>query len=97
MIGDRGLIPNLGQRQLNLSYTTVGRDMKSVFQIAAVARPLMSVARICDEGHSVTVDAVMAVVHAEDGREICRLQRNYSGLYVAKLKLRSLDGFRRQE
>ena len=88
-MGDGGLIPNLGQRQLNLSDTAVGRDIESVFQIAAVATPLMSVRRICDEGHSITVDAAMAAVHAKDGSEVCRFQRNGSGLYVAKLKLRS--------
>ena len=29
----------------------------------------MSVGRICDEGHSITFDAVMAVVHAKDRSE----------------------------
>ena len=68
--GDGVLIPNLGQRQLILSDTTVGRDIQSVFQIAAETRPLMSVGRIYDEGHSLTFDAVMAVVHAKDGSEL---------------------------
>ena len=88
---------NLGQSQLNLSDTTVGRDIQSVFQFAAVTRPLMSVGRICDEGHSITFDAVMAVVHAKDGSEVCRFQRNDSYLYVDKLKLRSSAGFGGQE
>ena len=96
-MGDGGLIPILGQSQLNLSDTTVGRDIQSVFQIAAVTRPLMSVGRICDEGHSIPFDAVMAVVHAKDGSEVCRFTRNGSGLYVAKLKLRSPAGFGGQE
>ena len=39
LMGDGGLIPNLGQSPLNLSDTTVGRDIQSVFQIAAVTRP----------------------------------------------------------
>ena len=94
---DGGLIPMLGQSQLNLSDTTVGRDLQSVFQIAAVTRPLMSVGRICNEGHSITVDAATAVVHAKDGSEVCRFQRNGSGLYVAKLKLRSPVGLGGQE
>jgi hypothetical protein len=97
LMGDGGLIPNLGQSQLNLSDTAVGRNIESVFQIAAVTRPLMSVGRICDEGHSITFDAIMAVVHAKDGSEVCRFQRNNSGLYVAKLKLRSPAGFGGQE
>ena len=94
-MGDGGTIPNLGQSELNLSDGP--KDIQSVFQVAAVTRPLMSVGKICDEGHSVTFSAVMAVVHAKDGSELCRFQRNANGLYVAKLKLRSPAGFGGQE
>ena len=31
LMGDGGLIPNLGQSQLNLSDTAVGRNIESVF------------------------------------------------------------------
>ena len=86
-MGDGGLIPNLGQSELNLPDTAVGRNTESIFQIAAVTRPLMSVGRICDEGDSITFDAFMAVVHAKDGSEVCRFQRNGSGLCAAKLNL----------
>ena len=96
-MGDGGTIPNLGQSQLNLSDESIGRDIKSVFQVAAVTRPLMSVGRICDEGHSVTFNSVMAIVNGADGSELCRFVRNNSGLYVAKLKLRSPAGFGGQE
>ena len=94
-MGDGGTIPNLGQSQLNLSDSD--KDIESVFQIAAVTRPLMSVGRICDEGHSIAFNAVMAVVHGKDGAELCRFQRNGSGLYVAKLKFRIPAGFVWQE
>ena len=97
LMGDGGTIPNLGQSSLNLHDTGIDRDIQSVFQIAAVTRPLMSVGRICDEGHNITFDAVMAVVKSKDGGEICRFHRNGSGLYVAKLKLRSPAGFGGQE
>ena len=97
LMGDGGTIPNLGQSMLNLTDESVDRDIQSVFQIAAVTRPLMSVGKICDEGHSVTFDSVMAVVKASDGAELCKFVRNSSGLYVAKLKLRSPSGFARQE
>ena len=97
LMGDGGTIPNLGQSRLNLTDKGIGKDIESVFQIAAVTRPLMSVGRICDEGHKITFDAVMAVVMADDGTEICRFHRNDSGLYVAKLKLRSPASFGRQE
>ena len=97
LMGDGGTIPNLGQSRLNLTDDHTDRNLQSVFQIAAVTRPLMSVGRICDEGHSVTFNNVMAVVHAADGTELAKFQRNHNGLYIAKLKLRSPLGFPRQE
>ena len=66
-MGDGGTIPNLDQSHLNLSDDGVGHDIQSVFQIAAVTRPLMSVGRICDKGHNITFDSVMAVAKAKDG------------------------------
>ena len=93
MMGDGGEIPNLGETQLNLSDGEVGRGIQSVFQIAAVTRPLMSVGVICDQGHDVTFNKVMAVVRGADGSEICRFHRDSGGLYVAKLKLRNPAGF----
>ena len=95
LMGDGGTIPNLGESHLNLSDQE--RDLQSVFQIAAVTRPLMSVGRICDQGHSITFNAVMAVVHSADGAELCKFQRQPGGLYVDKLKLRSPAAFGRQE
>ena len=95
LMGNGGTIPSLGESSLNLS--DHGRDLQSVFQIAAVTRPLMSVGRICDQGHKITLDARMAVVHSADGTELCKLERQQGGLYVAKLKLRSPAGFGGQE
>ena len=95
LMGDGGTLPNMGQSKLNLEDS--GRDIESVFQIAAVTRPLMSVGKICDEGHSITFDAVMAVVHSKGGDELCRFHRKDGGLYVAKLKLKSPAGFGREE
>ena len=97
LMGDGGTIPNLGQSRLNLSDEKTERNLQSVFQIAAVTLPLMSVGRICDEGHTVTFNNVMAVVHTADGAELAKFQRNHNGLYIAKLKLRSPLGFPRQE
>jgi hypothetical protein len=96
-MGDGGCIPNLGQMKLNLSDKVIDSDVQSIFQIAAVTRPLMSVGKICDEGHTVTFSDVLAVVHNKQGEEICKFHRNPGGLYVAKLKLRSPAGFGRPE
>ena len=90
--GDGGTIPNLGQKSLNLC-DSEGNDVRSIFQIAAVTRPLMSVGRICDEGHEVLFNNVSAVVRDSGGTEICRFTRQPGGLYVAKMKLRSPLGF----
>ena len=93
-MGDGLTIPSLGQALLNLTDNSVGTDLQSVFQIAAVTRPLMSVGKICDEGHSITFNNIRAVVTSKDGDELCRFHRDGpGGLYVAKLKLRSLLGF----
>ena len=94
-MGDGGTILNMDQSKLNLS--DGGKDLESVFQIVAVTRPLMLVGKICDEGHTVTFDAVMAVVRGQDGEELCRFKQKDGGLYVANLKLRSPAGFGRQE
>ena len=83
LMGDGGTIPNMGQSEVNLS--DGGKDIESVFQIAAVTPPLMSVGKICHEGHTVTFDAVMAVVRGQDGEELCRFKRKDGGLYVASL------------
>ena len=88
-MGDGGKIPNLGQKQINLTDPSLDSDVKSIFQIAAVTRLLMPVGKICDEGHEITFNQVMAVVRNEDGDELCRFHGSPGGLYVAKLKLRS--------
>ena len=96
LMGDGGEIPNLGQKSLNLC-DHKGNNVKSIFQIAAVTRPLMSVGRICDEGHEVTFNATVAVVKDKGGSEICRFERQPGGLYVAKMKLKNPMGFLRPE
>ena len=95
LIGDDGTIANLGQKSLNL--TDDEHDLCSVFQIAAVTRPLMSVGKICDEGHNITLDASQAVVRGKGGAEVCKFHRTSGGLYVAKMRPRNTAVFLRQE
>ena len=97
LTGDGGCIPYLGQMKLNLSDTSADSDVQSVFQIAAVTRPLISAGTICDEGHTVTVSDILAVVHNKQGEDICTFHMTPGGLYVAKRKLRSPAVFCRQE
>ena len=93
LMGDGGSIKNLGQKTLNLSDSSVDRGLSSVFQIAAVTRPLMSVGKIWDEGHNITFHAVHAVVREVGSAQIGRFHRTPGGLYTAKLKLRNLTVF----
>ena len=74
---------NLGIEQGNAT----GR-IASVFQIAQVTRPLMSVGRVCDEGHSVTFSATTAEVRNKDGKVVGTFRRKDGGLYVAKMRLK---------
>ena len=82
-----GTIPNLGQKRLNLFVESIGKPIASIFQIAAVTRPLMSVGRVCDAVHNVTFDAEKAVVLSSTCDEHCRFVTTPGGSYVAKLKL----------
>ena len=91
-MGDGGLVKNLGQKQLNLRDSAVGNDVQSIFQIAAVTRPLMSVGKICDEGQEILFNNTCAIVRSKEGEEFCKFYGEPGGLYVAKLKLGSLAG-----
>ena len=99
IMGDGGRTANLGQKALNLTDPSIGKEneIKSIFQIAKVTRPLMSVGKICDEGMSVTFDKNVALVVDKGGRTVCKFERQAGGLYVAKLRLRAPAGFGRQE
>ena len=87
LMGDGGKVPNQGQKALNLSGATA--DLKSVFQIANVTRPRMSVGNICDEGFEVRFYKAHACVLDNTGKELCKFERQPGGLYVAKLQLKS--------
>ena len=82
---------------MNLSGNAAGSDLQSIFQIAAFTKPLMSVGKICDEGHKMTFNIVCAVVRSKDGAELCRFHREPTGgPCVAKLKLRNPAGCRQK-
>ena len=71
-MGDGGIIKNPGQKQFNLKDSTVGNDVQSIFQIAAVTRPLMSAGKVCDEGHEILFNNICAVVRSKEGEELCK-------------------------
>ena len=90
VVGDGETMRNVGQETLNLSSDCA--SFSSVFQIAAVHRPLMSVGGICDNGNEVLFTADKAIVRGTDGTELCTFTRTGGGLYVAKLRLASPFG-----
>ena len=74
-----------------------GVGLNSVFQVCNTSRPLWSVGKICDNGHTVTFDAKGASVrHGTTNKEICYVPRQ-NGLYIGKLELKKpAGGFIRQ-
>ena len=86
-IGDGGILPNQEQKRLHLE-NDAKLQIDSVFQIARVARPLMSVGRICDLGNHIAFTGSSATVLAPDGTKVCEFARKEGGLYIAKLRLK---------
>ena len=83
-------MPNQGQMKLDLRAENGkrGRDLKVIFQVAKVTRPLMSVSKICDAGLAVKFTKDLALVIDAKDNEVCRFQRR-GGLYVASMKMRN--------
>ena len=81
----------MGEWNLNLEapHEKGMSSVQSIFQVAKVTRPLMSVGHICDQGLHVIFDKTHAVVRDKDNIEVCRFERSESGLYTAKMKLKA--------
>ena len=92
IVGNGERVPNDGQVRLNME--CAGIPLQSVFQVASVTRPLMSVGRVCGQGLKCIFDQDKALVVGKDGEEVCRFERK-GGLYVARLKLKSPELFPR--
>ena len=71
LMGDGGTIENLGRKSLNLSDASVDRNVRSVFQIATVIRPHMSVGKMCDLWHD-ALQAMFSESGRAGGADICR-------------------------
>ena len=61
--------------------------LMSIFRIADITRPLMSVSNICDQGLQCFYTADKAVVRNAKGEDVYKFQRR-GGLYVATMKLK---------
>ena len=69
-----------------------GVPLQSVFHVAGVTPPLMSVGRIRNQGLQCILDEHKASVLGKDGEEVCRFKRR-RGLYEAWLQLKSPEFF----
>ena len=97
VVGNGAEVPNEGQATLNLEAeggSGKHNFIKSIFQVAEITRPLMSVSKICELGHKCVFDENKADVIAKDGTVLCSFQRK-GGLYVAQMRLKSPEGFQR--
>ena len=81
---------NLGEKQLTMEVENGDGEgiVQSVFQIAQVTRPLMSVGKVCDGGAEILFTSTEAAVR-KNGKTICTFKRTNGGLYLAKMKLKS--------
>ena len=68
--------------------------IQSVFQIAEITRPLMSVSRITDLGLRCIFHEKKAEVVNDKGEILCTFERK-GDLYVARMKLKTPEGFHR--
>jgi len=84
-------ILNEGQVALRLQGEADGDvPVNSLFQVADVNRPLMSIGRICDQGHRVCFDSDKAeVINKKSGRVVMTFLRKNGGLYTADLVLKA--------
>ena len=105
LVGNGERIPNEGEVHLNLVATATngsGTLVQSVFQVAEVNRPLMSVSKVCDNGFACIFTKDGAYVLEGDrlgqleGLESASKFERHNGLYTAKMKLKPPEPFRRQ-
>ena len=87
IVGNGDRVKNQGQVKLRMK----GKDadgllMNSVFQIAEITRPLMSVSRICDQDLRCVFEKTHATVETLDGKTVARFERD-GGLYLSLIHI----------
>ena len=97
-VGNGARVQNEGQMSLNLEADTgSGIELiNSVFQVAELNRPLMSVSQICQHGYKCVFEKDHANILNESGESICRFEED-RGLYVATMSLKAPTPFGRLE
>ena len=97
VVGDGGRLPNEGQVELNMESHIEGRANVPVrvnYQVAGVSRPLMSVAKVCAQGHTCVFTKEGAKVMDDRQRTIGEFKQK-GGLYVSTMTLKAPAPFTR--
>ena len=97
IVGNGDPIPNEGQINLRFGVRDEDgqtRDLASVFQVAEVTNPLMSVSSICDKGFTCVFDSRCGRVVDQDGQTVCQFDRS-GGLYAKTVRLQPPEPFHR--
>ena len=88
VVGNGDRVANQGQVKLRMKAKDDGGAlMSSIFQVAEITRPLMSVSRICDQGMSCIFEKTHARVVDSEGKTVARFERD-GGLYTCTMRLR---------
>ena len=98
VVGNGEHIPNEGQMTLRLDSTTsdgTSSPIASTFQVAEVARPIMSVSRMCSMGFTCVFDKDGAKVLNKENKQVCYFKAS-QGLYSTTMKLKKPEPFTRQ-
>ena len=89
VVGNGGRVKNQGQVDLQMGAKD-GSGFHSVFQVAEITRPLMSVSRICDQDLICIFDKTQAQVlnPARSNAVVATFERD-GGLYTCSMRLRA--------
>jgi hypothetical protein len=91
VVGNGERVPNQGQVRLNMkSRGDDGVLMSSIFQVAEITRPLMSVSKICDQDMICIFEKSHARIVDQQGNTVARFERE-GGLYTCTMRLRRPD------
>ena len=104
MVGNGNRVANQGQVKLKMQgKNPEGLLMSSIFQVAEITRPLMSVSRICDQDMVCIFEKTHARIVTKQGETVARFERD-GGLYTCTMRLKkpepvdkSRSDFRRPE
>ena len=89
IVGNGSKVKNQGQVRLQMKTTDdKAQSLNSIFQVAEITRPLMSVSRICDQGLECLFTKEGAKIMTQKGEVVAKFDRE-GGLYTATMRLKA--------